>query len=102
MISRRLEFHNILVEILGAGNVYFQPPATLKIQYPCIIYSRTQQALIKADDKLYHGRTAYMVTVIDPNPDSNIHNRIAELPLCRYSKFYTQDNLNHDVYIIYF
>ena len=38
--QRRLQLHEILVGILGNENVYFQPPANLVMQYPCIRYER--------------------------------------------------------------
>lgn len=44
----------------------------------------------------------YTVTIIDRNPDSAIPNKVAELPLCSFNRFYTADNLNHFVYNLYF
>ena len=26
-----------LIELLGSNNVYFQPPESIKIDYPCIV-----------------------------------------------------------------
>jgi hypothetical protein len=40
--------------------------------------------------------------VIDPDPDSPIVDAVAELPLCTYDRFFTADNLNHDVFNLFF
>lgn len=101
-MTRRLELNQILIELLGTRNVYFQPPATLKMKYPCIVYDRNDFDPIYADDNLYKGTMAYLVTVIDPNPDSEIPDKVRTLPLCRFVRHYTSDNLNHDVFNVYY
>jgi len=101
-MARRLELQVILETILGSRNVYFQPPENLKMQYPCIVYARDNLNIDHADNNVYHLKTRYQITVIDVNPDSIIHEKIAALPLSSYSRFFTADNLNHDVYSLYF
>lgn len=39
MSKSRIDFQHLLEEILGSPHVYFQPPATVKLEYPAIIYS---------------------------------------------------------------
>lgn len=101
-MAPRLELQLMLVELLGSGNVYFQPPPTVKMQYPCIIYKREQIDMDHANNRPYRHKKRYQVTVVDPNPDSIIHEQLAFLPLCSYDRFYTADNLNHDVYTLFF
>ena len=36
----RLELQDLLETVLGSQYVYFQPPATLRMRYPCIVYAR--------------------------------------------------------------
>jgi hypothetical protein len=43
-----------------------------------------------------------MITVIDPDPDSEIPSKVAALPMSLFNRFYTADDLNHDVYNVYF
>ena len=102
MSSRREELHEILVDLLGSRNVYFQPPATVKIQYPCIIYKRNRIDTKYANDLLYKKSMGYLVTVIDSDPDSEIPDKVLQLPLTSFDRHYTADNLNHDVFNIYF
>lgn len=101
-MERRLQLHQILTEILGSENVYFQPPESTRMKYPCIVYQRNDANTKFADDKPYLNTKRYMVTVIDKDPDSEIPDKIAALPLCTYDRHHTVDNLNHDVYNLYY
>jgi hypothetical protein len=101
-MAPRLELQELLTEILETDQVYFQPPPTVSMEYPCIVYRRDFELTRFADDKPYSHKKRYQVIVIDRNPDSNIPNKIAELPLCSYDRFYTAENLNHDVFKLFF
>lgn len=98
----RLELHEILCNILGSKNVYFQPPETMKLSYPCIVYSRTGMPNRFADNLPYKQDRKYQITVIDKNPDSTIPDRVCLLPLVRFTNHFTSENLNHDVFELYF
>jgi hypothetical protein len=96
----RLDLQKLLEEI--TTNVYFQPPTNIQLIYPCIIYKRDFADTKFADNQPYAHKRRYMVTVIDQNPDSEIPGKVATLPMSLFNRFYTVDNLNHDVYSIYF
>lgn len=98
----RLEIQALLEKLLGTRNVYFQPPATVKMSYPCIVYQRDYQTTTFADNKPYRHSKRYLVTVIDRNPDSLIPDTIASLPKSSFSRHFVTDNLNHDAYSVYF
>ncbi|MET0787435.1 MAG: hypothetical protein ABWY25_12105 [Paenisporosarcina sp.] len=101
-MAPRPELQTILVDILGSSNVYFQPPPTVKMEYPCIVYRRDFGETNFACNKPYQHSKRYQVTIIDRNPDSDIPGKIAMLPMCVFDRFYTADNLNHDVYKLFF
>lgn len=101
-MDRRSELGNLLRETLGSSNVYFQPPETVKLKYPCIIYSLSGERVLHADNAPHLHRDRYTINVIDKDPDSDIPNRIRALPYTAFDRFYTADNLNHFVYTIYF
>ena len=101
-MSRRTDFGLILKSVLGSQNTYFQPPASFKMTYPCIRYELDDIHLKSADDSNYYQKKRYMVTLIDKNPDSEFVDKLAALPLCRFDRFYTQDNLNHWVFEIFY
>jgi hypothetical protein len=44
----------------------------------------------------------YQVTVIDQDPDSGLPDKVEELPLCAFDRFFATENLNHHVFNLYF
>lgn len=101
-MDRRLLLQASLETILGTRNVYFQPPSNLQMQYPCIIYKRDNAKTLFAGNNPYRFTKRYQVMVIGRDPDSTVPDEIAALPLCTFDRFYTADNLNHDVFTIFF
>jgi hypothetical protein len=100
-MAQRVELQTKLENILGSPNVYFQPPVNVQIQYPCIVYSRDRATSDFADDALYRYTKRYQVTFISRDPDSSIPDQVAALPMCVFNRFYTADNLNHDVFFLH-
>ena len=98
----RAELHEILCNVLGSRNIYFQPPETIKLKYPAIVYSRDNIRNYHADNDVYNQMIVYQLMIIDKNPDSNIVQNISKLPLCQFNRHYVADNLNHDIFLIYF
>ncbi len=99
---KRLQLQALFEALLGTRNVYFQPPSNVQMQYPCVVYQRDSDNAVFADNVPYRQLKRYQVTVIDRNPDSGIPDKVASLPLCSYDRFFTADNLNHDVFNIFF
>lgn len=101
-MDQRLKLQKLLEDILGSRNVYFQPPPTVQLKYPCIIYKRDNVKTQHGDNQPYLKYKRYMVTIIDRNPDSTIPEKVSSLPMCLFSRHFVADNLNHDVYNLYF
>ena len=102
-MASRLKLHEELVNALGSRYVYFQPPESVKLHYPCIIYKRATGFDRYGDDESYITRIRYTVTYIDKNPDSEIVlDRIRKIHMCSYDRHFTADNLNHDVFNVYY
>ena len=76
-MEKRIELHEIFCNILETRNVYYQPPESVKMKYPAIVYSRSDINNTFADDKVYIQSNAYEVTVIDEDPDSEIVKKIS-------------------------
>jgi hypothetical protein len=98
----RLELQTLLEEILGSRNVYFQPPESVKMKYPAIVYSLKDIDNTFANDRVYLSKRKYLITVIDEDPDSKIVEKVSQLPTCRFNRHFESDNLNHDVFILEF
>ena len=101
-MATRIDLQNVLEELLGSRNVYYQPPESLKMNYPAIVYSRKTIDNSYANNSVYKQNYAYEITVIDKNPDSEIVNKISKLPTCRFDRHFKSDNLNHDVFTLYY
>ena len=101
-MATRIDLQNVLEELLGSRNVYYQPPESLKMNYPAIVYTRKTIDNSYANNSVYKQNYAYEITVIDKNPDSEIVNKISKLPTCRFDRHFKSDNLNHDVFTLYY
>lgn len=99
-MPNRLELQTLLEDILGSRNVYFQPPESLKINYPAIVYGLENIDSLFANNRVYSSRKAYALTVIDEDPDSLIVDKIVKIPTCRFNRHFKSDNLNHNVFTI--
>lgn len=100
----REQLQTLLMDILGTNQVYYQPPESIKMSYPAIIYDLNNIGTIHANNHAYTFTKSYDITFVtyDPNPDSDVNKRILELPLCKFNRHYTADNLHHFVYVLYF
>ena len=99
-MGTRLQLQTMLETLIG--NVYYQPPETVKISYPCIIYTWDKVKTRFASDTPYSWHLGYKVTIIDKNPDSDIPEKVAMLSKCIFDRHYTADNLHHFVFNIYY
>lgn len=101
--DRRLELHEMLCDALGSRNVYFQPPESLKLKYPAIVYELNMLFSHAANNKMYYKLdTSYKVTLIEHDPDSEIMLDILKIPMCKFDSQYVADNLIHNVFTIYY
>lgn len=99
--SRRLQLHKILMEALGSDCVYFQPPASITMKYPCIVYNHTNISTLYSNNYIYKSYDEYEVTIIskDPLPEE-IMEKIGSIRYSFFSRHYVSDNLHHYLYHI--
>ena len=101
-MGKREDLQKLLENVLGSRNVYYQPPSNITMKYPAIVFSRDRIDNRFANDDVYGQSFGYLVTVIDRDPDSKIVQRLSVLPYCRFNRHFVSDNLNHNVFTIYF
>ena len=103
-MSNRLDLHQIFKDIMpiDSKNVYYQPPESIKMNYPAIIYERSYINNSAANNKIYIQNKGYSVTVIDKNPDSDIVKQISKMPKCHFNRHFVIDNLNQDTFTIFY
>lgn len=100
LIEKSSELIDIFKEILKSDNVYYQPPASVRMKYPAIVFNRSDIDNTFANNNVYMQTHSYEVTVIDYDPDSEIVQKVSMLPTARFNRHFASDNLNHDVFII--
>ena len=101
-MADRLDLQSLLEELLESRNVYYQPPESIKMQYPAIRFSKKRIDSKYANNAKYSMRDCYELTVISRTPDHPVIKKLLALPYCSYDRPYIADNLNHDVLTIYY
>lgn len=102
-MDRRLKLQEDLEKIPGVRKVYFQPPASVRMVYPCIRYNRGRPRTHRADDSVYRFTQAYDLMVITPDPDSPIPQYIVEhFQMAEIGPTYSADNLYHTPITLYY
>ena len=98
MIDARLELNQKLCDILGSRNVYYDPPESIKIKYPAIVYTINGIDDTYSAEGKYLQSVSYLVTVIDKNADSQTAEKISKELGFKYYRHYVSDNLHHYVF----
>jgi hypothetical protein len=101
-MGSRLALQTLFEGILGSESVYFQPPESIKLTYPCIIYQRSFIRTDYANNDPYSLKKEYTVTVIERDPDSTLPDQIAVLHTARHDRYYTADMLHHNVFTLFY
>lgn len=112
-MGRRQDLHEILVRlydnIIDPSDkriikpcVKYQPGPSLKLTYPAILYKLDDIPSIFADNKPYHWDHRYEVQIIDRDPESQLREKMVQLPLCSFTRSFVSDNLYHFVFTIYY
>lgn len=98
----RLTLQTKLEDLLGSKHVYYQPPENLKMEYPAIRYSKSDEEDIYANNIKYLSMSVYDLVVIDKKPDNPVIKKLLELPYSEFDRHYVADGLNHDIIRIFY
>lgn len=101
-MASRIDLQKELERLLGQRHVYYQPPASVKMEYPAIRYKKSDIDTKYANNKAYINKKKYELIVIDRMPDNPVIDELLKMPLCSYDRLYTADNLYHDVLTLYY
>lgn len=74
----------------------------MQIDYPAIVYELNHVDTKFADDRRYSVTKQYSLQLISEDPDEIIFDALAALPMCAHERHFVADNLNHEVFNIYF
>ena len=101
-MASRLKLHEVLIDILESKNVYYEPPSSLLMKYPAIVYSLDDIDKRYADNNTYNQKLSYALTLITDDPDDSKIIELSALKSCRFDRSYVADNLHHYVYTLKF
>lgn len=101
-MATRLELQDRLEKLLESRHVYYEPPESLKMEYPAIVYSKNNIITVKTNNHIYKKDTRYTVIVIDKRPDNSVIDKLLDMPYCSHDRTYKSENLYHDVFTVYF
>lgn len=97
------ELHDLLRENGYPENVYYQPPSSVMMEYPCVRYNRSDIVTMYADNLIYSKADQYTLIVIDPDPDSKIPDILmSHFTHIKFDRPYTANNLNHFVFTLFY
>lgn len=101
-MGNRLDFHAKLKQL--TPNVYFSPPESVKLSYPCIVYKRLSMDPTYADNKPYAFTDVigYEVSSISKDPDDNLFFDLSKMPKSKFLRHMTVNNLDHNIFKIYY
>lgn len=95
---------DVLQGILGpSGKVYYCPPESVKLEYPCVIFRPDKYEKRNADNSAYKVSKRYSITLIYREEDADdLVSDFLKLQYCSHNRHFESDNLNHEVFTIYF
>ncbi len=99
--SQREKLHEILVGI--CGNAYFQPPSNIVMKYPCVVYDKSDEDTVYANNKRYKKTSVYNLTVMDRDPESTLTDTLIDtFDYCGYNTSYVSDNIHQTSLTLYY
>lgn len=102
-MASRLDLQSKLKEFMNGGMVKFQPPPSVQLTYPCIVYSYSGGRTEFSDNDPYTYTKRYTVTIITRDPDSDLPDKFAmSFRMCVHDRSYVADGLYHHVFTLYF
>lgn len=100
-MGTRLQLHNELLTV--AANAYYQPPATVRMSYPCIVYDLSKVNTLYADNMAYRNLKGYSITYISKLPaEDKVVEILERFRYCRFDRHYTADNLHHYTFELFY
>lgn len=75
--------------------LYYQPPETLKMTYPCVRMKCDRFSNIHGDNSKYLKKVTYLFTYITRQVDDPVIHKFADYPGMTYVNNYTSDGLYH-------
>jgi len=96
-----LTVHSYLASLFPTVTLYFQPPETLKLTYPCIIYSIENIFTRHADNRPYKIKNRYSLMLITRTLDETLNDILLSIESARFERLFIGENLYHFIVTIH-
>lgn len=92
-----------LMDILGSENVYYQPPESVKLKYPCIIFTMDPTYTAKADNISYIKFNRYHVKHIYKSRKNELKDTLLDsFMMISHDNRMIADSMYNDDFTVYF
>ena len=99
----RLQLQGKLESLLGSENVYFQPPETIKLRYPCIVYSLDPTYTRHADNRNYIITNRYHIKHIYKSLSKSLKDQfLTEFMMISHDNRMIADGMYNDDFTLYY
>lgn len=100
-MGKRLRLQSELLQF--TSNVYYQPPESVKMTYPCFVYNLSRVASKFADNNNYINHKCYNLTYISRDPIDDLLERIlSRFRYIRLDRTFNSDGLYHYVFVLFY
>lgn len=103
-LTELIEHLNDILEKEGHNyKVYGQPPANVRMIYPCIVIEEDNSKIRHANNKIYKRMKKYTLTVISKDIlDTTADDLEYDLEYCKYENSFVTEGLYHKKLNLYF
>ena len=99
---KRVDIQEKFKFLLGSNNVYYQPPANLKMKYPAIVYSLDGLDVKRFDNRRLINKNCFSVTHIYRNESENlVETMLKNFEYISFDNRSIVDGIYNDHYTIY-
>lgn len=102
MEANRLALREILSKVMvdcgEEPKLYYQPPESMRLEYPCMIYHLKDMSSNYADNRPYMKLISFDITYVTRSPSSSVPVAMTDQSLMSFDRYYTADNLHHYAY----
>ena len=91
--------------INNTENVYYNPPESIHMIFPCFRFVENNTYAMRADNKAYLKKTRWVITYISTDEEcvEKIRDEMLEhFMMCEHETVFKADNLIHLVFNLYF
>ena len=99
------ELRDQLYLVNNTKNVYYNPPSSIKMEFPCFRFELNNVDVKHADNKAYARKKRWAVTYISRNVEDIeiVSEQMFDIfQYCNFDTSFRADNLNHAVFNLYF